>query len=455
MKSLHKTLIALTSLTFLTLVCLFSWYVNSLANPKTPIALTQTQQEQLNTTLDTAFPGRRQILHPLPYPTKPVTLDVGAESAILIDFNTGSILYEKNADELIPPASMTKIVVMYIVFKEIVEGRLSLTDVVPLTPDCYAVNLPRDASLMFLNAGQSVTVDELLTGLAVDSGNDAAIALANHISGSVDAFVARMNEEIHRLGLIHTHFVEPSGYDENNITTAKEFAAIARNYIQTYPKALEKYHSRPEFSYPLPHNLPGYPSDEVHTITQHNTNKLLPILEGCDGLKTGFIYESRYNLALTAKRGNNRFISVTMKGPGVGSAQGNQWRIHDGTTMMEWAFSSFCDYTNTAPDTFTIAVPGAKEKYIALVPAFPISNITVPFISGNNAQEAANAVKVTIELPPYLTAPIQQGAVYGTIVYTLDTHVLQKVPLVADRSIEQPALPMRVIGKLASLFLKH
>jgi D-alanyl-D-alanine carboxypeptidase (penicillin-binding protein 5/6) len=141
-----------------------------------------------------------------------------AKSAILVDTATGNILFEKNADAIIPPASMTKIALMYVVFQEIAAGNISLTDIVELPPESWWINAPPGSSLMFLEEGQIVTLEELLIGLSVASGNDAAIAVAYHVAGSVPEFCARMTQEMRKLGLQVTTFVEPSGYSEKNIT---------------------------------------------------------------------------------------------------------------------------------------------------------------------------------------------------------------------------------------------
>ncbi len=432
----------------------FFSYTHTLRTLPEPEPLTQEEQQELDAVLDGAFPERTQGVHALPYHTVPAKLDVWAGSAIIIDTATGSVLYEKNADEVIPPASMTKLMVMYIIFKEIHAGTVSPADIVPLPPECWAVNLPSDASRMFLNAGQQVTLDEILTGLAVDSGNDAAIAAALYISGSMDTFVERMNREAQALGLVQTRFVEPSGYDEHNLTTAREFASFARRYVSDFPEALEKYHSRHEFTYPQPHNLPQYPEDKVQSITQYNTNKLLRLLPGCDGLKTGFIYESRYNLALTAQRNGVRFLSVTMKGSGVGSVQGNNGRIHDGTQMMEWAFASFADYHDTDPHRITVAVPGGSRNTVTLVPVLDTSYLTVPFITGATPQDAARSVTVQAEVPPYISETTKAGEIYGTLIYRTGQQVLRRVPLAADRTVERGPLIRRAAGKLAAPLLQ-
>lgn len=390
-------------------------------------------------------------------------LDIYAESAILIDISNGSILYEKNADEIIPPASMTKLFAMYVVDQEVAAGNLSYDDIIPLPEESWACNMPPHSSLMFLGEGQIVTLNELLLGLCISSGNDAAYALAYTVSGSMEAFIERMNQICYDLGLIHTHFVESSGYSEENTTTAREMAAFCRIYLNEHPESLKKFHSVREFTYPKAKNMApgdkygpqdfthGFPKHITMGITQKNTNPLLDILDGCDGLKTGYIDESGYNLALTVDRNNTRFLSVTMKGPGKSTSEGQKNRIHDGTQLMDFAFASFADFYNlpTEKKYFT-KVYGAKEKNCNLVPAFTQNSLCVPFVSGNTIAENLENVQIQLEIPDHLTGSIQKGAIYGQIKITIDNYLLDTIPLVADRSIAESNFIIRLCDKIIS-----
>lgn len=429
-------------------IIFFLWSSSYLDSSKV-IPLNQSERQSLETLLNNTYPqNRNEKLKSLPYQTKSASLNVSSGAAILVDCSNGCILYEKNADEIIPPASLTKLFVMYVAFKEIRDGNLSLDEYVQPPESSWAINMPADSSLMFLGQGHKVTVDELLTGLAVASGNDAALALAYKISGSTKAFVDRMNYEVMALGLEKTHFVEPSGYSEKNVTTARELAEFCRIYINTFPESLEKYHSRTEISYPLQKNLPSWQQDkgDSFSVYQKNTNPLLGKMEGCDGLKTGFIYESGYNLALTAQRKNVRFLSVTMKGPGSGSKEGNFYRVKDGTLLMEWAFSSFKDYFpfEHLPPFFTVPVPAGKQKFVNLVPAWE-NAVTVPVFSENAAE-----VKAEVSVPRYIFGGTEKGKVYGQIQYKIGEIVLETVPLVADRNVEKSGIWGKFWGSLAT-----
>ena len=217
---------------------------------QSPEALTQEQREKLSELLRENYPQKYNYLKALPYNIGQPQLDVWAKAAILIDVSNGNILYEKNADEVIPPASMTKLFAMYVVEEEVAKGRLSYNQLVPLPPESWACNMPPHSSLMFLGKDQQVTLEELLLGLSICSGNDAAYALAYTVCGSMDEFVERMNLVAKELGLSHTHFVESSGYSEKNQTTAREMAAFAGIYLKRFPESIHRFHSVLSFTYP-------------------------------------------------------------------------------------------------------------------------------------------------------------------------------------------------------------
>lgn len=361
-----------------------------------------------------------------------------ARSVLLASAQTGEILYEKNADELIPPASMTKLVALYTAFRAIAAGEVSPEDRVALPEESWARNIPPGSSLMFLGPGQIVTLDEILTGMAVVSGNDAAIALAHHISGSVPAFVDRMNEEMRRIGLRSTVFAEPSGLSEQNLTTAREFASFALRYIREFPEALERYHSRRTFSYPAARNL--QPGHEEQTIHQRATNTLLAALPGCDGLKTGFIYESGFNVCLTAERDGIRYVAVLMGGPGRTIREGVKIRESDGRAVLEWVFAN----RTLRPAVECIPVPltvwGGIENGLW---AIPVNTGSIIIPSG-----------VTLEshtrIPRWIHAPVHAGDQVGVVQYYADGKPVHAVPLIADRNIGTASLPGRLLDSAAS-----
>ena len=412
--------------------------------------LTAQEFSALGNYLISQYPEKYEYLKPLPYNIGQPQLDVWARSAILIDVSNGNILYEKNADDVIPPASMTKLFAMYVVEDEVTAGRLSYDQVIPLPPESWACNMPPHSSLMFLGKDQRVTLEELLLGLSICSGNDAAYALAYAVCGSMEEFVQRMNQAAADLGLTHTHFVESSGYSEKNQTTAREMAEFAAAYLRRHPESLHRFHSVLDFTYPKARNLApgdklraqdfsqGIPQKITMSITQENTNPLLGKLEGCDGLKTGYIDESGYNLTLTAVRGETRFLSVTMGGPGNNTREGQAGRVHDGTELMEWAFKNFADYSlEVKVHSYLVRSFNSSEKMLTLIPAFAESTFTVPYVTGSSMAENLEAVRVEVKLPDFCWGSVEQGTQYGSIVISVGDYVLEEIPLVADRSLEK------------------
>lgn len=412
--------------------------------------LSQEENTALKNQLKSIYSDKYSNLKSLPYNLSKTELDIQAKAAILIDTSNGCILYEKNADEIIPPASMTKLFSMYVVFEDVMSGKLAFDQEIDLPPEAWACNAPPHSSLMFLGKGHHVTVDELLKGTSISSGNDAAYALAYATSGSMDNFIDRMNSLADRFGLNETHFVEASGYSELNSTTARQMADFARRYINFYPDAIEKYHSIQSFTYPKKENMAdgdiykaqdwsaGLPEHITMGITQQNTNPLLGKLDGVDGLKTGYIDESGYNLALTARRMGTRFLSVTMGGPGNNAREGNAGRVHDGKELMEWAFSTFKDYTNMkAVKSYFVRTSGAKTISVNLIPAYIPESLTVPFIYGNSVEESVENVRVVLNLPKKIDISANPGDILGKISFTLGDTVLESIPLVCDREIKK------------------
>lgn len=414
------------------------------------LPLSEEENAALNDYLKQEYEEKYRNLKALPYNLSKTSLDIQAKAAILIDTSNGCILYEKNADEIIPPASMTKLFSMYVVFEDVMSGKLAFDQEIDLPPESWACNAPPHSSLMFLGKGHHVTVDELLKGTSISSGNDAAYALAFATSGSMDRFIERMNDLAKKYNLSDTHFVESSGYSELNTTTARQMADFARRYINFYPDALERYHSITSFTYPKKENMAdgdiykaqdwsaGLPEHITMGITQQNTNPLLGKMDGVDGLKTGYIDESGYNLALTARRMGTRFLSVTMGGPGNNAREGNAGRVHDGTELMEWAFSTFKDYTNMqAVKSYFVRTSGAKTISVNLVPAYTPESLTVPFIYGNSIEESVENVRAVINLPRKIDSACQTGEVLGKVSYVLGDTVLETIPLVCDREIKK------------------
>ncbi len=372
--------------------------------------------------------------------------EVASRSAVLLDAATGALLYEKNADTVIPPASLTKLMTMHLVLEDVASGRLSLDDRVALPRETWAVRQPWGSSLMFLAPGQRVTLREVMLGMAVASGNDAAAAAAIHTAGSVDAFVERMNGEARALGLARTHFVDPSGYSEFNLTTARDFAAFCKIYLDRHPETLSEFHAVREFAYPQPFNLPETFQDRPGTVIQNNRNLLLGEIEGVDGLKTGFTPESGYNIVLTARRGGTRLLAVLLGGPGVNSAQGGRVRAEDGGRLLGWGFAHFRTIRPVVEHLDPIRIWKGQRNEVALVPTAPLE-----FTAGNDRAET-----VTWELRrnPAPVAPIAEGDTLAELVFSDQFGELRRVPLAAASEVRQGNIWKRAFDSVALFFLK-
>ena len=244
-----------------------------------------------------------------------------SKSAILLDFDTGKILYSKNDNEVLPPASMTKIMSMLLIMERIDNKTLSLTDEVTISENAASMG----GSQVFLQAGETYKVEELLKGIAIASGNDAVVAMAEKVSGSVSDFVALMNEKAKSLGLTNTKFLNPHGLDtEGHVTTARDMAIIARELI--------KHTSILKFTSIYEDYLKKSDGSSIWLV---NTNKLVRFYDGVDGLKTGFTKNAGYCLTSTAKKNNTRFITVVM------GAETSDKRSSDTVNMLNYGFNTY------------------------------------------------------------------------------------------------------------------
>ena len=256
---------------------------------------------------------------------------VNARSAILLDMGNGSVLFEQNADYLIAPASLTKILTLYMVFEAIEQGRVSLTDKVVVSRRAASAG----GSRMGLKAGERVPMEEIIKGMAVVSGNDACVAAAEHISGSVERFVGKMNVKARELGMTGSHFMTPNGLPaDGQVTTARDIARLSVAYIHRFPEALA-IHSMQSYAY--------------GRRSHHNANRLLGKCPGVDGLKTGFVCASGYNISATARRSNTRILAVVM-------GAHNPWvRCSEAERLIEEGFretgAPYNDLKTVAPTT--------------------------------------------------------------------------------------------------------
>ena len=240
-----------------------------------------------------------------PCPPEAKDLELTSRSAILMDMNTGTILYSHNADERLQPASITKILTLYVVEENIKQNGTRLSDSVKISRKAGRTG----GSKMFIKAGSEIPLGELIKGIAVVSANDASVAVAEHIAGSVETFVSMMNRKARELGLYNSNFRNPNGLPaKGQFTTARDMLILSYKYLERFPEVID-LHSVQRYTY--------------RNITQNNRNTLLSQYPDADGLKTGWVSKAGYHIIATAKRDNTRLIAVIMgaKSPAVRSKE--------------------------------------------------------------------------------------------------------------------------------------
>ncbi len=341
-----------------------------------------------------------------------VELATEARSAILIERDTGAILYEKNAYEPLPPASMTKIMTMLLVMEVIDQGKLKRDERVRASE--YAASM--GGSQIFLEPGEEMTVDDLLKGVAIGSGNDASVALAERIAGSEEAFVHMMNEKAKELGLKHTAFENTTGLPaKNHYSTAYDMAMMT--------KELLKYDLITKYTGTYEDYLREHTDKKFWLV---NTNRLVKFYPGVDGLKTGYTSEAKYCLTATAKKGNMRVIAVVFGAP---TPKARNAQI---TKMLDYAFSHY----ETKPlykkgETIAmLPVSKGKKKAVAAVTSEPISVLL-------KKGEKSESVQTKWKLNEKVKAPVKKGEVLGTLVIKKDGAVIAKSSLVAKEPVEE------------------
>jgi D-alanyl-D-alanine carboxypeptidase (penicillin-binding protein 5/6) len=389
------------------------------------------------------------VLAAAPVPAAPELLapkspapEISCRAALLLDAETGTVVYEKNADEPISPASLTKLMTAHIVLREAAARRLSLDEALPPPRESWAVNQPRRSSLMFLAAGQQLSLRELLLGLAVPSGNDAAVAAALRVAPSVADFVELMNQEARDLGFRNTRFTEPSGISEENLTTAREFALFCRRYLSLYPENLAEYHSVLEFAYPKAENVAERYREKPGTIIQYNHNTLLRDFPGTDGLKTGYIDEAGYHIALTARREGTRFILVLLGAPAVRG--GDKLRDEDGRKLLSWAFDQYRTIRPLITELEPVRLWKGKQGEVRPLIAGEL-DFTAP-------RDRGRRLYLATEFIDPLIAPLAAGEQLGTLVISDDEGELRRILLLAAEDYGEGGLFRRLWDSIRLFF---
>ncbi|MCO7126766.1 D-alanyl-D-alanine carboxypeptidase [Sporolactobacillus shoreicorticis] len=351
------------------------------------------------------------------------------KSAIVIEQDTGKILFKQNENKELPPASMTKVMTLLLIFKALQNHQISLKDKVNVSE--YAASM--GGSQVFLEPGESMTVDEMLKAICIASANDASVAMAEHISGSEKAFVAQMNKEASKLGMTHTHFVNPTGLPtKNHYTTAHDMAVMARALLK-YPQVL---HYTSKYEDYLREN-----TDKKFWLV--NTNKLIKTYPGADGLKTGFTNQAKYCLTATAQRSGMRVVAVVM---GAASPKERNKEI---AGLMDNAFAAYV----TKPLL-------NKNKTVAMAKVNKGDHAQVPIVTQQPAVlllkkgESTKGLKKSVKIDKSLQAPIKSGTVVGRFIVKKKGKVISQTPLVIKDNVKRASW-WQLFKRSAGTILTH
>lgn len=347
----------------------------------------------------------------------PPTLAVKAY--LLQDFNSGSTIASLNKDERIEPASLTKIMTAYVAFNAIQQGHLKLDQTLPVSHKAWKV----EGSKMFIEPNKPVTVDELLHGMIIQSGNDASIALAEGIAGAEEQFADMMNKQAAKLGMKNTHFTNVTGLpDSNHYTTANDLAIISSALIRDFPLEYRRLYSVKEYTY--------------NKIRQPNRNRLLWLDPNVDGMKTGHTESAGYCLVSSAKRGDTRLVSILL------GAVSESMRASESQKLLNYGFQ-FYESTLVYKQSQAInnmRVFKGQDKTVAATISKDFY-LTLP--KGDYAKVKAN---MTSQQP--LIAPIKAGQVIGKITFSIDGKIINEQKLLAAKSIEQAGFFGRVADSI-------
>jgi D-alanyl-D-alanine carboxypeptidase (penicillin-binding protein 5/6) len=356
--------------------------------------------------------------------TTPPAPNVAATAYILQDFHTGKVLAENNADARLAPASLTKIMTVYVVFRELSNGHLHLEDMANISEKAWKTS----GSRMFVELGNQVKIEDLLKGVIIQSGNDASVALAEHVAGNEATFADMMNQHAARLGMTNSHFKNSDGLPmDDHYTSARDLAILTTALIKEFPDYY-RWFSQKEFTF--------------NKITQHNRNQLLSRDESVDGVKTGFTDDAGYCLVASALREDMRLISVVL---GAKSANA---RANENQSLLNYGFRFFEShrlYEGKKPLNEARIWKGA-EKTIPLGLAEDLY-ATIP-------RRQYNDLKGVITVDKKITAPVKEGAKQGSVKVTLKDQVINEKDLVALKTVEQGNIIQRLSDSVLMMMEK-
>jgi D-alanyl-D-alanine carboxypeptidase (penicillin-binding protein 5/6) len=351
-----------------------------------------------------AFLGFNLVYAAVPVPAPP---EVAAKNYFVIDFASGKVLAEKDADEQIEPASITKLMTSYVVYKELDAGRLAMDDMVDISEKAWRMG----GSRMYLEVGTSVSVHDLLKGLIVQSGNDASVALAEHIAGTEDAFVQLMNQYAKELGMDNTHFVNCTGWpDKEHLTTARDIAKLSAAIIKEFPERYT-WHAEKEFTY--------------NSIKQYNRNKLLWRDDSVDGMKTGHTDSAGFCLVASAVRSDMRIVSVVL------GTESKKARANISQALLNYGFRFYESHTlyGAGEVLSRPRVWGGEFETLTVGLAQDLA-IAIP-------RGAYDDLDATMDIDKNIEAPVAKGQQIGEVKVSLDGKMLETVPLVALETVSE------------------
>lgn len=350
-------------------------------------------------------------------------LETTAREAILIDIETGETLLEKNADNLMPPASMSKLMTLYILFQRLRDGSLKLDDTFTVSERAWRVGGAKSgSSTMFLVPKKKVAVEDLIRGIIVQSGNDACIVVAEGLAGSEEAFAEEMTAQAKEMGMTNSTFKNSTGWpDPEHLMTPRDLAILAKRIILDFPEYYH-YFKENEFTY--------------NGIKQHNRNPLIYKNIGADGLKTGYTEESGYGLTASVKRGDRRLILV------VNGLASKKARAIEPERLLVWGLREFNNYAlfKAGEQVDTASVWLGESKTVPLLITRDVK-ITLP-------RKSRKKMKVSVSFSGPIPAPISKGAEIAKLTITAPGREAMEIPLIAGSDVEQLGL----IGRLGAAF---
>jgi D-alanyl-D-alanine carboxypeptidase (penicillin-binding protein 5/6) len=371
----------------------------------------------------------------LPGRAAPPPFDTPAPIAFMKDLSSGAILYAKDADRRIPPASMAKMMTVYVAFDLIKKGELKLNQMLTVRPETWRQwHGPSAGSTMFLSPGEQVSVENLLYGIVTLSGNDACVVLAEGISGTEPAFAALMNRRAKEIGLANSHFGNSNGWPDEGVTyvTARDLATLAEATIRQYPDLYKKFYSRKEFTW-------GKTLGTGAAITQANRDPLLGRVAGADGLKTGHTEEAGYGFTGSAEQNGRRLVMVVA---GLDSFNG---RIEQSVSFMNWGFRAWSAKPVLAKGKRAqmAEVQLGEEAEVGLIAPRDLA-VTVPAGLGSD-------MKVRVVYNGPIKAPIKAGQHIADLVVSTPDMPAQTLPLVAEKDVGEAGFFRRAWTGLLSL----